>query len=168
MLVDLIDLGGGFFVAGGAFGGFGRPVFPAREIFLEHETRPAVVAILEQHSAVEFVEVGGGFGGGQGHVGDGDQLLFEGLAFFNQRGGGIVFSGGQVGFGLAVERGEILRGLCVPGFAGGIGGCGGRAGGSAGGQNRRACNKDKSQHFQDTRGGGVSRKYRYRAPYSVD
>lgn len=52
----------GLLKAVGAVGGGRLPVLPARQVFLEQQAGPAVMAIREEHAAVELVEIGRGDG----------------------------------------------------------------------------------------------------------
>ena len=96
------------------------PVFPASEVFLEQETGPTVVAVREQHAAVELIEIGRRYGRLQSRLRDGQQAAHQGLSFLNQSGSLIGLAIFKSTLGFTIQGSQLLDGLTVPGLLGGI------------------------------------------------
>jgi len=96
------------------------PVLPAREVFLEQQAGPAIVAVREQHAAVKLIEIGRCHGRLQGWLPDRKQASHQRLSFFNQRGRLIGLAACKRTFSFPIQGSQLLDGLAVPSFLGGV------------------------------------------------
>ena len=94
----------------------GSPSSPAREILLEEQPGPPVVAVGQKHPAVEILQIGRRLRRFQCRLGSGEQAAHQRLSFFDQSRCLIGLATAEKSLSVPVHRSQLPHGFAIPGL----------------------------------------------------